>query len=127
MAQRGKGAIVTVASVVGVAGGPLHAYGPAKAALLNLTQGLAAEWGRSGVRVNAVSPGFVETPAVARGVAEHVLDPARMAGASALGRMVQPGEIAAAVAFLASDDASFMTASQFVVDGGITGAYVTPL
>lgn len=63
MAERGHGAIVNVSSVTGLRASPLRAYGPSKAAVINLTEGLAAEWARNGVRVNAVAPGFTRTPA----------------------------------------------------------------
>jgi NAD(P)-dependent dehydrogenase (short-subunit alcohol dehydrogenase family) len=118
MARRGQGAIVTVASVVGLTSGPLHAYGPAKAALINLSRGLAVEWGRSGVRVNTVSPGFVRTPGTERGYAEKLMDPAILADNSALGRTLVPSEIAAAIYFLASDDASGITGCDLPVDAG---------
>ncbi|MBX6370504.1 MAG: SDR family oxidoreductase, partial [Rhodospirillales bacterium] len=103
MASRRRGSIVNIASVAGMRSGPLHAYGPAKAGVINLTQCLAAEWGRAGVRVNAVSPGFTQTPALAKGVDKGVLEEEQMAAASACGRLLDPREIAAAVCFLASD------------------------
>jgi NAD(P)-dependent dehydrogenase (short-subunit alcohol dehydrogenase family) len=85
--------------------GPLHAYGPAKAGVLSLTETLAAEWGPKGVRVNAVSPGFTHTPALDKGMAMKTLDARTMAASSALGRLVRADEIAAAVVFLASEQA----------------------
>src|SRR3546814_4810917 len=75
MAGRGRGAIVVIASVAGMRSGPLHSYGPAKAAIVNLAECLAGEWGRRGVRVNAVAPGFTETPALDRGFATGTLEP----------------------------------------------------
>ena len=118
MAARGRGSIVTIASVAGLASGPLHSYGPAKAAIITLTEGLAAEWGRSGVRVNAVAPGFTKTPALARGLADGTLTSVDLSEASALGRLVAPEEIARAVVFLASDLSSAMTGTVLTVDAG---------
>lgn len=118
MAARGQGSIVTIASVAGMVSGPVHAYGPAKAALIHLTSCLAGEWGRSGVRVNAVSPGFTSTPAIDKGIAQGTLDPAVLAEASAIGRMVRPEEVAAAVLFLSSDCASGITGVNLPVDLG---------
>lgn len=118
MARRRRGSIVNIASVAGMRSGPLHAYGPAKAGVINLTQCLAAEWGRAGVRVNAVSPGFTQTPALAKGVDKGILEEEQMAAASACGRLLDPREIAAAVCFLASDLASGITGVNLPVDLG---------
>lgn len=118
MVARGRGAIVNIASVAGMRSGPLHSYGPAKAGVISLTECLAAEWGRAGVRVNTVSPGFTETPALARGLEKGVLDGNAMAQASAAGRLVRPDEIAAAVLFLVSDLASAITGVNLPVDLG---------
>lgn len=118
MAARGRGAVVNIASVAGMRSGPLHAYGPAKAAVISLTECLAAEWGRSGVRVNAVSPGFTRTPALDKGVEKKVMDIDHMVNSSAFGRLVEADEVAAAVGFLASDLASGMTGVNVPVDAG---------
>jgi NAD(P)-dependent dehydrogenase (short-subunit alcohol dehydrogenase family) len=118
MAERRQGAIVNIASVAGMRSGPLHSYGPAKAGVISLGEGLAAEWGRRGVRVNTVSPGFTQTPALERGVAVGNLDDTHMIASKALGRLVRPEEIAAAVAFLASDQASAITGVNLPVDAG---------
>lgn len=118
MAQRGSGAIVNIASVAGMGSGPLHAYGPAKAGVINLTECLAAEWGPKGVRVNAVSPGFTHTPALDKGIATHTLAPQAMTANAALGRLIEPREIAQAVAFLASAAASAITGINLPVDAG---------
>ena len=118
MARRGTGAIVNIASVTGLRSAPLHAYAPAKAAVIGLTQTLAAEWGRSGVRVNAVAPGYVLTPALAAAVAAGERDPAVLTENSALGRFVGADEIAKACAFLASDEASAITGITLPVDAG---------
>ena len=118
MALRGRGAIVNIASVAGLRSMPLHAYAPAKAAVIGMTQALAAEWGRSGVRVNAVAPGFVMTPALQAAVDAGQRDPAALAETSALGRLVASEEIAQACSFLASDAASGITGITLPVDAG---------
>ena len=118
MARRGKGAIVTIASITGMRATPLHSYAPAKAAVINLTAGLAAEWGRSGVRVNAISPGYTLTPLLRRAIERGQRDPALLSENSALGRMVEPEEIARAAAFLVSDEAGAITGINLPVDAG---------
>lgn len=118
MAERREGSIVNVASVAGMRSGPLHAYGPAKAAVIALTECLAAEWGRQGVRVNAVSPGFTQTPSVAKSIGLGILDGDMLARATALGRLINVEEIAAAVGFLASPLASAITGANLPVDAG---------
>jgi NAD(P)-dependent dehydrogenase (short-subunit alcohol dehydrogenase family) len=118
MAVRGQGAIVNIASVAGMRSGPLHAYGPAKAGVISLGECLAAEWGPRGVRVNTVSPGFTQTPALDKGISTGTLDAATMARNSALGRLVRAEEIAAAVGYLASDLASGITGVNLPVDVG---------
>ena len=118
MTARGSGSIVTIASVAGMRSAPLHAYSPAKAGLISLTECLAAEWGRAQVRVNAVSPGFVLTAGVSRGIAEGVMSDRLMSESSAFGRMVAPNEIAKAVLFLTSDLASGITGINLPVDAG---------
>jgi NAD(P)-dependent dehydrogenase (short-subunit alcohol dehydrogenase family) len=119
MAASGAGgSIVTISSVAGMRSAPLHSYGPAKAAVISLTQSLAAEWGRQGVRVNAIAPGFTHTPALDRSFETRTLTAARLAELSALGRLVQPDEIASVVLFLAGDMASAMTGVVLPVDAG---------
>jgi NAD(P)-dependent dehydrogenase (short-subunit alcohol dehydrogenase family) len=118
MAARERGSIVNIGSVAGLGACALHAYGPAKAAVIALTEGLAAEWGRKGVRVNTVSPGFTRTPAVDRSLAQGILVEERLADATALGRLIEPSEIAAAVGFLASPLASAITGVNITVDAG---------
>ena len=118
MAERGQGAIVNIASVAGMRSGPLRAYGPAKAGVISLGECLAAEWGPRGVRVNTVSPGFTQTPALDKGISTGTLDAATMAKNSALGRLVRAEEIAAAVGYLASDLASGITGVNLPVDVG---------
>ena len=118
MAARRHGSIVNIGSVAGLRPGPLHAYGPAKAAVIALTKSLAAEWGRAGVRVNAVSPGFTRTPSVAKSFERRILNEATLTQSTALGRLIEPGEIAAAVGFLASPLASAITGVNLTVDAG---------
>lgn len=118
MAQRGNGVIVNIASVAGMRSGPLHSYAPAKAGVINLTECLAGEWGGKGVRVNCVSPGFTQTPALDRGFATHTLDAQALRSNAALGRLVNADEIARAVTFLASDWACAITGVNLPVDAG---------
>jgi len=118
MAARGRGAIVNIASVAGMRSMPLHAYAPAKAAVISMTECLAAEWGRSGVRVNAVSPGYTRTPALQAAIDRGQRDVAALEANSALGRMVEPAEIAKAVAFLLGADAAAITGANLPVDAG---------
>lgn len=118
MAQRGSGAIVNIASVAGMRSGPLHAYGPAKAGVISMGECLAAEWGPRGVRVNTVSPGWTLTPALQKGMATLTLDEQQMVASTALNRLVRADEIAAAVHFLAGDQASAITGVNLPVDAG---------
>ncbi|MBE0623327.1 MAG: SDR family oxidoreductase [Burkholderiales bacterium] len=118
MAIRGSGSIVNIASIAGMRSMPLHSYAPAKAAVIAMTECLAAEWGRSGVRVNAVSPGYTRTPALQAAIDRGQRDVAALEDNSALGRMVEPEEIAKAVAFLACADAAAITGVNLPVDAG---------
>ncbi len=119
MAESGVGgAIVTISSVSGLRSSPLHSYGPAKAAIVNLTTDLAAEWGRFGVRVNSVAPGFTATPALERGFETATLARGTLEEMSALGRLVDADEVAAAVLFLVSNMASAITGVVLPVDAG---------
>lgn len=118
MAARGQGSIVTVASIAAFEPGPLVIYGPAKAAVVALTKALAGAWGRRGVRVNAVAPGYVRTPALERGLALGILDERRLTASTALGRLTTADEVADAIAFLASDAAAAITGIVVPVDAG---------
>lgn len=124
MTARRAGAIVNVASVVGLSSGPVHGYGPAKAAVISLTANLAAEWGPFGVRVNAVAPGFTRTPALEAGLAAGAMDPARLSAATPLGRLIEPAEIARPITWLLGPDASAITGATLPIDGGfLAGAF----
>jgi NAD(P)-dependent dehydrogenase (short-subunit alcohol dehydrogenase family) len=118
MVDRRHGAIVNIASITGLRSVPLHAYAPAKAAVISITENLAAEWGPAGVRVNCVSPGYTRTPALQGAIDKGERDAAVLAATSALGRMVEPEEVARTVAFLASDEASAITGVNIPVDCG---------
>ena len=118
MADRGRGAIVNIASVAGMRSMPVHAYGPAKAAVISLTASLAAEWGCKGVRVNAVSPGFTRTPGMQAAIdAGRDQRPDILAG-TPIGRLIEPEEVAQGVLFLASPAASAITGINLPIDGG---------
>lgn len=129
MRRQGKGSIINTASFVALMGAATSqiAYTASKGGVLAMTRELGVQFAREGIRVNALCPGPVVTPLLEELFAKDPERAARRLVHVPMGRFGKPEEIAAAVAFLASDDASFMTAAQFVVDGGITGAYVTPL
>ena len=129
MLEQGKGSIINTASFVAVMGAATSqvSYTASKGGVLALSRELGVQFARSGVRVNALCPGPVNTPLLKELFAKDPERAARRLVHIPMGRFAQPEEIAAAVAFLASDDASFITASAFLVDGGLTGAYVTPL
>lgn len=122
MAAAQKGSIVNIASIAGMRSMPLHAYSPAKAAVIAMTENLAAEWGRAQVRVNAVSPGYTMTPVIKSAIERGERDPSRLSENSALGRMVLPEEIASVVAFLCGPGASAITGANIPVDCGATVA-----
>jgi NAD(P)-dependent dehydrogenase (short-subunit alcohol dehydrogenase family) len=122
MLHAGRGAIVNVASVMGLVGRALHpsaAYHASKGGLVNWTRALAIEWAPRGVRVNAVAPAYVATP-MTRRFFEDPLPRARILDRQALGRLIEPDEVAAAICFLASDAASAITGVVLPVDGGWT-------
>lgn len=117
MLERGDGRIVNVSSIYGRVGSKGEsAYASAKAGLMGLTKSLAREWGSKGIRVNAILPGLTDTPAIKALMAPKIKE--RIIADTALGRSADPAEIAAAIAFLASDDASFITGATLEVTGG---------
>ncbi|MGZ5874822.1 MAG: SDR family NAD(P)-dependent oxidoreductase [Bradyrhizobium sp.] len=118
MARRRYGAIVNVASIAGMTSGPIHAYTAAKAGVIQITQTLAAEWGRTGVRVNAVSPGFTRTAALEAGIASGALSKERLIRNAAMNRLVEPIEVAQAIAWLLSPASSGVTGINLPVDAG---------
>lgn len=116
----GRGSVINMSSILGTTGGlgGSPAYSAAKGAVRTLTKSTAIRWATKGVRVNSLHPGFTDTPMLEHAAQTGVLD--RMLDATPMGRLGHPSEIAAAVAFLASDDASFMTGEEMHVDGGFT-------
>ncbi|PWW53756.1 3-oxoacyl-ACP reductase [Actinokineospora spheciospongiae] len=129
MRSRRRGSVINTASFVAVMGAATSqiSYTASKGGVLAMSRELGVQFAREGIRVNALCPGPVNTPLLRELFAADPERAARRLVHVPMGRFAEPEEIAAAVAFLASDDSSFMTASQFLVDGGISGAYVTPL
>lgn len=127
MLASGGGSIVNVASFVALMGAATAqiAYTASKGGVLAMTREIAVEYGRQNIRANSLCPGPIATPMLE----ELMSDPVRKARRIVhipMGRLGQAEELAKAALFLASDDSSFMTGAQLVVDGGITAAYVTP-
>jgi len=122
-------AIINTASFVATMGAATSqiAYTASKGGVLAMSRELGVQFAREGIRVNALSPGPVNTPLLQELFAKDKERAARRLVHIPMGRFADASEIAGAVAFLASDDSSFITASNFLVDGGISGAYVTPL
>lgn len=118
MNESGGGAIVNITSVNAHRSLPLHAYAPAKAALESANTLAAGELGRLGIRVNSVAPGFTLTPALQAKIDSGVRDATTLTAHAALDRLVEPAEIAAAVSFLLSDEASAITGISIPVDAG---------
>ncbi|MEI3846091.1 MULTISPECIES: 3-oxoacyl-ACP reductase [unclassified Microbacterium] len=129
MVPAGRGSIINTASFVALLGSATSqiSYTASKGGVLALTRELGVQFARQGIRVNALCPGPVNTPLLQELFAKDPERAQRRLVHVPMGRFAEPEELAAAVAFLASDDASFITATAFVVDGGITNAYVTPL
>jgi NAD(P)-dependent dehydrogenase (short-subunit alcohol dehydrogenase family) len=127
--KRGGGSIINTASFVAVLGSATSqiSYTASKGGVLSMSRELGVQFAREGIRVNALCPGPVNTPLLQELFANDPERAARRLVHVPMGRFAEPEEIASAVLFLASDDSSFMTASTFLVDGGIHAAYVTPL
>jgi NAD(P)-dependent dehydrogenase (short-subunit alcohol dehydrogenase family) len=126
--ERGGGSVINVASFVALMGAasPQVAYTASKGAVLAMTRELAIELARSNVRVNALCPGPVETPLLMRLFADDPAAFERRRVHLPMGRLAKPREIAQSALFLASDESSYVHGATFLVDGGITAAYVTP-
>ncbi|EAP97659.1 short chain dehydrogenase [Janibacter sp. HTCC2649] len=129
MIEQGKGSIINTASFVAVMGAATSqiSYSASKGGVLSMSRELGVEFARQGVRVNALCPGPVNTPLLRELFAKDEERAARRLIHVPMGRFGEPEEMANAVLFLASDESSFITANTFLVDGGISGAYVTPL
>jgi NAD(P)-dependent dehydrogenase (short-subunit alcohol dehydrogenase family) len=114
----GHGSVINISSIFGTSGGfgTSPAYHAAKGAVRTLTKNVALHWATDGVRVNSIHPGFIRTPILDQAKGTEVWD--SMTAMTPLGRLGEPEEIAAAVAYLASDDASFVTGLELYVDGG---------
>jgi len=124
----GGGSVINTASFVAVMGAATSqiSYTASKGGVLALSRELGVEFARRGVRVNALCPGPVNTPLLKELFAKEPDEAARRLVHVPMGRFAEPREIAQAALFLASDESSFVTASTFLVDGGLSGAYVTP-
>ena len=129
MVAQQSGSIINTASFVAVMGSATSqiSYTASKGGVLAMTRELGVQFARQGIRVNALCPGPVNTPLLQELFAKDPERAQRRLVHIPVGRFAEPDEMAAAVAFLASDDSSFITASQFMVDGGISSAYVTPI
>ncbi|TFD73900.1 3-oxoacyl-ACP reductase [Cryobacterium gelidum] len=128
MVRQGSGSIINTASFVAVLGSATSqiSYTASKGGVLAMSRELGVQFARQGIRVNALCPGPVNTPLLQDLFAKDPERAARRLVHIPVGRFAEPEELAAAVAFLASDDSSFITGSTFLVDGGISSAYVTP-
>ena len=129
MLENKSGSIINTASFVAVMGAATSqiSYSASKGGVLSMTRELGVQFARDGIRVNALCPGPVKTPLLMELFAKDPERAQRRLVHVPMGRFGEPEEMANAVLFLASDESSFMTASTFLVDGGISGAYVTPL
>ena len=126
--ERGGGSVINVSSFVALVGAATSqiAYTASKGAVLSLTRELAVEFARRGVRVNALCPGPVETPLLTRLFEGDPAAYERRRVHLPMGRLATAREIALGALFLASDESSYVTGATFLVDGGLTAAYVTP-
>jgi NAD(P)-dependent dehydrogenase (short-subunit alcohol dehydrogenase family) len=124
----GGGSVINTASFVAVMGAATSqiSYTASKGGVLALSRELGVEFARRGVRVNALCPGPVSTPLLEELFASDPVQAARRLVHLPMGRFAQPREIADAALFLASDESTYVTASTFLVDGGLSGAYTTP-
>ena len=129
MLEQKSGSIINTASFVAVMGAATSqiSYSASKGGVLSMSRELGVQFAREGVRVNALCPGPVNTPLLQELFAKDAERAARRLVHVPMGRFGEPEEMANAVLFLASDESSFITASTFLVDGGISGAYVTPV
>ncbi len=129
MIEQGRGSIINTASFVAVMGAATSqiSYSASKGGVLSMSRELGVQFARQGIRVNALCPGPVNTPLLRELFASDPERAARRLVHVPVGRFAEPEEIANAVLFLASDESSFVTAATFLVDGGISAAYVTPL
>jgi NAD(P)-dependent dehydrogenase (short-subunit alcohol dehydrogenase family) len=129
MVAQGSGSIINTASFVAVMGAATSqiSYSASKGGVLSMTRELGVQFAREGIRVNALCPGPVNTPLLQELFAKDAERAARRLVHVPMGRFGEPREMANAVLFLASDESSFITATTFLVDGGIHAAYVTPL
>ena len=127
MLASGGGSIINTASFVAVMGAATSqiAYTASKGGVLAMTREIAVEYARQGIRANALCPGPVNTPLLEEFLADPDVRARRMVHIP-MGRLAEPGEIARAALFLASEDSSYVNGTTFLVDGGIAGAYVTP-
>ena len=126
--ERGGGSVINTASFVAVMGSAVSqiSYTASKGGVLALSRELGVEFARRGVRVNALCPGPVNTPLLQELFAKDPEKAARRLVHLPMGRFAEAGEIAQAALFLAGDESSYVTASTFLVDGGLAGAYLTP-
>ena len=129
MLEQRSGSIINTASFVAVMGAATSqiSYSASKGGVLSMSRELGVQFAREGIRVNALCPGPVNTPLLQELFAKDPERAARRLVHVPMGRFAEPDELASAVLFLASDESSFITASTFLVDGGISGAYVTPV
>lgn len=119
LAEKGGGTVVLFSSGAGMISTPYHGYGPSKAAVILMAQNMASEWGRSGVRVNCITPGSVDTPmSRANWASGGPRKPSTIGQHTALGRIIQPEEVASVVEFLCGDASSAITGANIVIDAG---------
>jgi len=119
MTTHGGGKMVNVASITGIAGVPyVNAYGPSKAAVINMTRSLAVEWAKYKINVNCVAPCWTRTRRLEKAFEKGVVSLAEIQKRCPMGRPAEPEDVAEAILFLASDDASFITGITLPVDGG---------